>query len=538
MVRQNILNQLNKFGCLNPEDYVDVRTHNLKWYCKDCGKEYQRSLMHQKKGTGCCVDCYKDVNSTPKRIKKEKLTASGCLNPSEYKNNSTPNLRWVCSVCGTEYLRSFASQTASSTLGLCNECTIHDLSKRRKISTDSLIRVGCLNPSEYKNNSTPNLRWACSVCGTEYLRSFTAQTVKTSKGMCMLCIRTMVGDCNRARHEDVVASGILNPYDYINNSEKNMKYACDKCGSTFTSSYAVLSDKSVKKHFCSSCSGGVSSQEIEIVEFIESIYGGEILTNIRSVIPPKELDIYLPDCNIAIEVHGMYWHSSKFQKDKNIHYQKYVSCKDKGIQLLQFWAEDWVNKKYIIQSILRTKLTKNNSKVYARKCSTVVVTPTQAKEFLNTHHIQGYGTGASVYIGLEHKDSLQAVMCFKKTIGNIYDLTRFCTVQGITVVGGASKLLKYFITNYTPTEVTSFSDNMYSDGRLYETLGFKESSTIYPDYKYYTKGTLQHKFRFRHSVLKTKLKVYDSAITEKQNCANNGLYQVFDAGKIKWSLKC
>jgi hypothetical protein len=348
----------------------------------------------------------------------------------------------------------------------------------------------------------------------------------------------MVGNCNRAKHADITASGILNPEDYINNSEKNMKYPCDKCGTTFTSSYAVLSDKAVKNHFCSSCSVSVSSQEIEIVDYIKSVYPGEIVTNIRSIIPPKELDIYLPEYNMAIEVHGTYWHSSKFQKNKNLHYQKYILCRDKGIQLLQFWAEDWVAKKHIIQNIIHTKLTKNNIKVYARKCNTVLLSPPQAKEFLNTHHIYGYGTGASVYIGLSYNDTLQAVMCFKKTTDTVYDLTRFCTLGGVTVVGGASKLLMHFIRVYTPTEITSFSDNMYSNGGLYETLGFKKESTLYPDYKYYTRGVLQHKFRFRHSILKTKLKVYDNTLTEKQNCANNGLYQVFDAGKVKWSLKC
>ena len=42
----------------------------------------------------------------------------------------------------------------------------------------------------------------------------------------------------------------------------------------------------------------------------------------------KELDIYLPNLNIAIEYNGLYWHGEK-NKDKNYHLEKYNLCQEK-----------------------------------------------------------------------------------------------------------------------------------------------------------------------------------------------------------------
>lgn len=39
--------------------------------------------------------------------------------------------------------------------------------------------------------------------------------------------------------------------------------------------------------------------------------------NDRTLIPPKELDVYLPEHKIAIEVDGVYWHSDKFSKEED-----------------------------------------------------------------------------------------------------------------------------------------------------------------------------------------------------------------------------
>ena len=51
-----------------------------------------------------------------------------------------------------------------------------------------------------------------------------------------------------------------------------------------------------------------SNLEIEMMTFLNQL-NMNYVQNDRSVIGPKELDFYLPDYNIAIEMNGIYWHS-------------------------------------------------------------------------------------------------------------------------------------------------------------------------------------------------------------------------------------
>lgn len=77
-----------------------------------------------------------------------------------------------------------------------------------------------------------------------------------------------------------------------------------------------------------------SNIEDEVLSFIYDIFSEEIQTNIRSIISPQELDIYIPERKIAIEVDGIYWHSTNAGKDKNYHLHKTIECEKRGIQLI------------------------------------------------------------------------------------------------------------------------------------------------------------------------------------------------------------
>ena len=107
-------------------------------------------------------------------------------------------------------------------------------------------------------------------------------------------------------------------------------------------------------------------------------------------------------------------------------------------------------------------------------------------------------------------------MCFLKN-GNVWDLNRFCNKLNTTVQGSASKLLKYFVNNYSD-EITTFSDNSYSYGDVYEKIGFYKLYEIKPDYHYIKDNIRIHKFNFRKT-------------------DQTGLYKIYDSGKIKYKYK-
>jgi len=71
-----------------------------------------------------------------------------------------------------------------------------------------------------------------------------------------------------------------------------------------------------------------------------------------------------------------------------------------------------------------------------------------------------------------------------------WEMLRFCSKLGYHVIGGASKLLKFFEREYRPKSLVSYADRRWSQGKLYKTLGFKLDHVSPPDY-WYVKGKIR-----------------------------------------------
>ena len=112
---------------------------------------------------------------------------------------------------------------------------------------------------------------------------------------------------------------------------------------------------------CPKCSCIISKPEIEVQEFIKSL-NYTIKTNIRNIIKPYELDIYIPELNKAIEFNGEYWHYNNKnlkRKPKGYHIMKSNLCDQKGIKLLHLredlWKKDKEKMKKVIEKFLYYK---------------------------------------------------------------------------------------------------------------------------------------------------------------------------------------
>ena len=168
-------------------------------------------------------------------------------------------------------------------------------------------------------------------------------------------------------------------------------WECPKCGGRWERRLLSM----VEKPRCLVCSkeyGSTSIGEREVLKYIRTIIEEEhiIIANDRRTIS-KELDIYTPEISIAIEFNGIYWHTEKHGKGRKYHYNKWKECKDKGIQLITIWEDEWRDKQDIAKSMLAHKLGASQDKrVYARKTKIVSLNSSIARKFLEEHHIQGF----------------------------------------------------------------------------------------------------------------------------------------------------
>ncbi len=290
-------------------------------------------------------------------------------------------------------------------------------------------------------------------------------------------------------------------------------------------------------------SNSVSCTEKKIANFIYNNYRGTILTNTRKIIPPLELDIYLPDIKLAVEYNGSYWHSynkTETTKERNKHKIKNDICAEQGIQLISINDISYYEKKELWNDFLLNKLGKTKRTIHGRECIVKNVNITDAKKFYLNNHLQGCLASCKFNYGLYFNNELVSLMSFSVSRSNKkynYELQRFCSLRLTRVHGAASKLLKYFRKNHKGSIVT-YADVEYSDGALYKTLGFDLVSLVPVRYKYYKGRKIYNRMKFqKKKIEKMKNFIFDNTLTEAENMFNNGYRRLWDSGKKVYALE-
>jgi len=281
-----------------------------------------------------------------------------------------------------------------------------------------------------------------------------------------------------------------------------------------------------------------SSYEYELVNWLKKLNIKNIIHSDRSTISPMELDIYLPDYNLAIEFDGLYWHSTSDPLEiKNIrrkHLKKTNACEDKDIQLLHIFENEWITKKDIWKSVIKSKLGLSENRIYARKC---VFKPldnkSEVKQFLDDNHLQGriyYSFG----YGLYYNDELVSVMVFSKSrfSKNGYEILRFCNKLDHNVIGAFSKILK----NSKLNDVISYGNRRwcYSKNNVYSNNGFELKNISTPNYFYFKKHdlNLQSRNKYQKHKLYNLLENYNENKSEFENMLLNNYRIIFDSGNL------
>lgn len=342
---------------------------------------------------------------------------------------------------------------------------------------------------------------------------------------------------SKHRKNYVISNKIENYPDLeiIGYENKFFKIKCYNCNELFEIKTDVLYKRNKEKHtICTNCNklndAFRSSAEIEICNFLEK--SGIKTTSSRRDLIKGEIDIYLPDYKIAIEYNGLFWHNENF-KDRDYHYTKYKKCKKIGVKLIQIWEDQWLSDKDKVKSFLLSKLKIYKNKIWARNCEIRPVDYREKDSFLDENHLQNKSR-SSINIGLYSNNELVSIMTFGKRRLNSkenFELIRYCSKKDTIVVGGASKLFKYFIKKNNFNSIVSYSDNTVSDGGIYEFLNFKNTNETI---NYYWTNNKERIHRFTFNKKRLVEKGYDPNKTGLQIMKENGYARIFGAGIKTW----
>lgn len=276
-----------------------------------------------------------------------------------------------------------------------------------------------------------------------------------------------------------------------------------------------------------------SMAEKEIAKFINEL-GIKVETRKKDLIG-LELDIFLPEYDLAIEFCGLMWHSEQYGKDKYYHRNKLDKCSEKGVRLLTIFEDEWTYRKDIVKSKIKSLINKDDRPiVYARKTRIIRIKNNNKNDFLEEYHLQGKGPGGINY-GLLYDEALVAIITLIKQKDGKFIINRYAT--SCRVVGGFSKLLNFFQKNFDWKIIISFADLRWSDGNLYDKCGFELDKKLEPDYYYIRYRKRYHKFSFRRKYLPSLLSDYDPSLSEKENCDKNGILRIWNCGLLRYKIE-
>ena len=323
---------------------------------------------------------------------------------------------------------------------------------------------------------------------------------------------------------------------------KQYKWKCLKCGNEFTAfrNEVWFKEGAVKSYArCEKCypynAQSKSYDELKITEFLKQYVTlfNRTKQN-RTVIPPLELDIYIPEKKLAIEYDGLYWHSDANGIQKSYHLNKTNLCEQQGIQLIHIFENEWKLKQDIVKSRLKNLLGIYDKTIYARKCEVKEIDSKTSKLFQDENHLQG-SVNAKVNLGLFYKGELISLMTFGKCRfdkKHEWEILRFCNKLNYHIPGAAGKLLKYFEKKYSPKSLITYADRRWSQGKLYQMLSFKLDHISPPDYWYFKSLILESRQKYQKHKLKNILKTFDTNKSEIQNMHANGYHRIFDCGNL------
>lgn len=531
-----------KYGCTNVS-----QVHEVQQKISQSVKQSYSSTVSKRNNT--MLDKYGVVNPMQNESIKQKqqstmLKSYGAKYPMQSEVIKQKTSESVFKKYGVEHIsksedvKDRKRQTSLEHFGTENPAQNEEV--KHKIAQTNLQRYGAVSPIQNESVKHKAIETNKKKYGSEYFSS------------------SIVGISQKITEPDKLGLWLefkIDPKQFILSrfdTKPTVSQLCQMLGVTDTPVYEIL----IQHNASELVEHTYSSMESQVYEFLKSLDSDMLIVrNDRTAIKPLELDLYLPDYNLAIECNPTITHNSSYRNPwgkaplgYRYHADKSAKAAEAGIFLFHVFGYEWNARPEVIKSMLRNLIGKTTDKVYARNTYVCEVSDSVCRQFLDENHRQG-ATTSKIRLGLKTKgsDELVSVMTFskiRKTMGDtdqstaVWELSRFCNKLNTSVVGGASKLFKYF-TEHFDGDIVSFSDKAHTTGKMYEVLGFHKVSESAPNYvwvnlktdEYYNRVSCQ-KSKLPKLFKDPNLDIENS--TERQIMESHGYVRVHDCGVIRW----
>lgn len=342
---------------VNKDDATKVTAGSKKkldWRCEQ-GHTWAAAVTKITHGQRCpycsgkkVLEGFNDLATTRPDLAERLVDKNIAKTVTQFSNKK---LTWECPECKERYEASPAQMsTGKRACPNCAQRRAHvgrtDLATTRPDLTKYLVDKGLA--TRLTEHSNKVVSWKCPTCGHIWDEAvYKRARTKTSCPECAL-----LKNANPELASQLVDQSLVETLR--TGSRKIVQWHCEK-GHTW---WATVYNRSKPNGTgCPTCAASATSEpEKELAEFVRSIVPeSEVLTNDRKALDGKELDIFIPSRNVAIEFNGTFWHDERHLKD-DAHETKRQLCEKRGIHLIQIWQDSWEKAKQGCKNLIMREL--------------------------------------------------------------------------------------------------------------------------------------------------------------------------------------
>ena len=492
------------------ETYKELTKHLIREHSYDMNRLLKYYECSVEGGEICCPICgnkFKATNDQIKKLKNGKVKTITCCRSC----SSTIQSFLFGSPLAKKEVRDKCNDTIKNKYGVENISQLNEIKEKKKqtllknYGVDAVSRIPELKEQAHEKMKKTNLK----NLGVEY----PAQSSEVMQRMKRTNLERYGAEYivkvpkfqEKAERTNLERYGVKNAFQNKEVQNKAKRTNLRKYGKEHASQSEEIKgrikeatlEKYGVEYFCQHERCYTKSARISKVnkEFQEFLLSEGIQSELEYIIENQGFDLKVN--NILIELNPSVTHNStwgprfgskiKEAKPHDYHLGKTLLAKKYGFQCIHIF--DWDNKEKVI-SLLKMKEAR-----YARKGVVKEISRREADDFLGEYHLQGSTKQIKYAYGLFYEGELLQVMTFGKPRYNKnyeYELLRLCTVPGVSVVGGAKKILHYFEEKVNPKSIISYCDISKFNGEIYEKLGFTLADKTSPTRHWYNPKTKRH----------------------------------------------
>ena len=308
---------------------VSAGSHKKVIWIDKHGHEWSASVKSRVQGSGCpycshnlVLAGFNDLASRFPEIAAEWSERNLPLTPDKVTAFKNTRVWWKCSL-GHEWYTLISTRSGGSQCPYCSGIKLlkgfNDFATKHPTLADEWSERNLpLTPDMVNEKSTKNVWWKCKTCGYEWKSVIKS---RTKGSMCPVCADRAV----LAGHNDLATTDpeLLDEWDYDKNgdllptaiSRNSMKIVWWKCASGH-SWRAKISDRTINGKGCYLCEREFQSAFPQLLIMYYGVRNGlKVATDTDNIIGTN-LDAYIPELRLAIEVEATTVTEQRYQTVK------------------------------------------------------------------------------------------------------------------------------------------------------------------------------------------------------------------------------